>query len=106
MKTVNVNTNIKCLLGLNDPDTADHFAKHLGTKRLVKQTERGIRGSFGGLERTGDMSLRDVNEYKIHPNRLRNYSLGQGVLSLLVHGIPVTEEVQFDSYHKYGGTHW
>jgi type IV secretory pathway TraG/TraD family ATPase VirD4 len=94
-KTVNVNTNVKVLLGLNDPDTADYYAKHLGTKGTTKRTERGKSGAFGALERTGDMSLRDVEEYKVHPNRLRNYSQGVGVLSLLVAGIPVTEEVQF-----------
>ncbi len=98
MKTMNVNTNVKCLLGLNDPDTADYFAKHLGTKHTVKQTERGKAGMFGSLERTGEMSLRDVDEYKVHPNKLRNFSRGQGVLSLLVQGIPVTEEVQFEAY--------
>lgn len=102
MKTVNVNTNVKCLLGLNDPDTADYFAKHMGTKAAVKQTERGRSGMFGRLERTGEMSLRDVDQYKVHPNRLRNYSRGVGVLSLLVHGIPVTEEVQFEAYSADG----
>lgn len=97
-KTINVNTNIKVLLGLNDPDTADYFARHLGTKSFVKSTERAVRGNFGSVERSGDMSLRDVEQYKIHPNRLKNYSQGQGVLSLLVSGIPVVEEVQFQMH--------
>ncbi len=30
-KAINANTNVKCLLGLNDPMTAVFFAKHLGT---------------------------------------------------------------------------
>ncbi len=94
-KTVNVNTNVKVLLGLNDPETADYYAKHIGTKTAAKRTERGKAGAFGSLEMTGDMSIRNVEEYKIHPNRLRNYSQGVGVLSLLVAGIPVTEQVQF-----------
>ncbi|MGZ3748596.1 MAG: type IV secretory system conjugative DNA transfer family protein [Pseudobdellovibrionaceae bacterium] len=98
LKTVNVNTNVKCLLGLNDPDTADYFAKHLGTRTITKQTERGSSGVFGDLERTGEMSLRDADQYKVHPNNLRNYSQGRGVLSLLVNGIPVTEEMQFKAY--------
>jgi len=105
LKTVNVNTNVKCLLGLNDPDTADYFAKHLGTRTITKQTERGRSGVFGGTERTGDMSLRDADQYKVHPNNLRNYSQGRGVLSLLVNGIPVTEEMQFEAYEappKFG----
>jgi type IV secretory pathway TraG/TraD family ATPase VirD4 len=95
-KTVNVNTNVKVLLGLNDPDTADYFARHLGTRSTLKTTERARSGAFGGVERSGEMSLRDVEQYKIHPNRLKNYSQGQGVLSMLVGGISLTEEVQFD----------
>lgn len=95
-KTVNVNTNIKVLMGLNDPDTADYFARHLGTRSTAKTTERAAKGMFGSVEKTGDMSLRDVEQYKIHPNKLKHYSNGQGVLSLLVSGIPVVEEVQFD----------
>jgi type IV secretory pathway TraG/TraD family ATPase VirD4 len=95
-KTVNVNTNVKVLLGLNDPDTADYFAKHLGTRTTQKTTERARIGNFGETEMVGEMSLRDVEQYKVHPNKLKNYSRGQGVLSLLVHGIPVVEEVQFE----------
>lgn len=95
-KIVNVNTNMKCFLGLNDPDTADYFAKHIGTKKTTKHTERGRSGFFGNIDRTGEMSLRDVEEYKISPNRLRNYTQGQGVISLLTtEGKPFSEEVQF-----------
>jgi type IV secretory pathway TraG/TraD family ATPase VirD4 len=37
-KTINVNTNVKVLLGLNDPDTADYMARHLGTRTKQKTT--------------------------------------------------------------------
>ena len=94
-KTVNVNTNIKVLLGLNDPDTADYFARHLGTFTTTKSTERATRAAWGQANKTGDMSMRDVEEYKIHPNRLKAFSNGQGVLSLLIHGEQFAEEVQF-----------
>jgi type IV secretory pathway TraG/TraD family ATPase VirD4 len=95
-KTVNVNTNVKVLLGLNDPDTADYMARHLGTRTKVKTTERAVKSNWGDVETIGEMSLRETENYKIHPNKLKNYSRGQGVLSLLVDGFPFTEEVQFD----------
>ena len=95
-KTINVNTNIKVLLGLNDPDTADYMARHLGTRTKQKSTERATKNNWGDVETSGDMSLREVEQYKIHPNRLKNYSNGVGVISLLIDGYPFVEEVQFD----------
>nr|BFD66930.1 hypothetical protein HAGR004_19520 [Bdellovibrio sp. HAGR004] len=95
-KTINVNTNIKILLGLNDPDTADYLARHIGTRTRQKSTERATKSTWGDVETSGEMSLREVEQYKIHPNRLKNYSNGVGVISLLVDGYPLVEEVQFD----------
>ena len=95
-KTVNVNTNIKVLLGLNDPDTADYMARHLGTKTKQKSTERATKNNWGDVEALGELSLREVEQYKIHPNRLKNYANGMGVISLLVDGYPLIEEVQFE----------
>jgi type IV secretory pathway TraG/TraD family ATPase VirD4 len=94
-KAVHTNTNVKCVLGVNDPDTADFFAKHFGTKDSEKTTERVNRKSFGDLEKTGVMSLRQAEIYKIHPNKLREYSQGQGVLSLINGRHAITEEIQF-----------
>lgn len=95
-KAVHVNTNVKCILGVNDPETSDFFAKHFGTKEAEKTTERVRKTKFfGDMERTGEMSLRATEEYKINPNRLRNYSQGMGVLSFIFDGKPVTEEIQF-----------
>lgn len=93
---INTNTNVKCLLGLNDPVTADFFAKHLGTETEEKWTERAKRNAFfGGTERTGDYSIREVEAYRIHPNRLKNYGRGMGVLHVPTETGNVTEEVQF-----------
>jgi len=94
-KALHTNTNVKCILGINDPESADFFAKHFGTKEVEKTTERAERQWFGSNERTGQMSVRDVEEYKVHPNRLRNFSQGMGVLGLIVDGTPVAEEIQF-----------
>ncbi len=95
-KTVNVNTNTKVLLGLNDPDTADYFARHLGTFTTTKETERASKGMMG-TNKSGEMSLREVEQYRIHPNRLKAFSHGRGVLSVMVAGVQLTEEVQFEA---------
>ncbi len=95
-KTVNTNTNIKCLLGLNDPDTADFFARHIGTSTEEKTTERAKAPFwFGKADRTGDLSIREVEAYKIHPNSLKNFTAGQGVIHLPTTSGNVTEEIQF-----------
>jgi hypothetical protein len=99
-KIVNTNTNVKCLLGLNDPDTAEFFARHLGTYTTEKFTERTEEreGFFStNDERTGMKSVRETEAYKVHPNILKGMSAGQGVLHVPTEQGPMTEEVQFHS---------
>ncbi len=96
---INTNTNVKCLLGLNDPITADFFAKHLGTFTEEKVTERANQnGIFQFREMTGEMSVRDVEAYRIHPNSLKLFTRGKGVIQFhLPEGGDILEEVQFES---------
>ncbi len=94
--SLHTNTNVKCILGVNDPETADFFAKHFGTRKSEKKTERAeAKPYWGDFERTGHMSVRDVEEYKIDPNNLRNYSRGMGAISMIVEGQVIAEEIQF-----------
>ena len=99
-RIINANTNVKCLLGLNDPDTADFFARHLGTQTAEKATERAKgKNLFGESLRTGDYSLRDVEAYKIHPNELKNFTRGKGVLHMPgLHG-NISEVIYFEPFH-------
>ncbi len=93
---IHTNTNVKCLLGLNDPKTAEFFAKHIGTVTADKLTEKEEnRNLFGVRRKTGDLSMRQVEEFIIHPNRLKNYTAGLGVLHLPGPNGNATEEVQF-----------
>lgn len=92
---IHTNTNIKCVLGVNDPITADFFAKHFGTRETVEATERAKHNLFGELERSGDLNVRHSEAYKIHPNRLKNFSQGLGVFSFIHNRHQITEEVQF-----------
>lgn len=95
-RIVNTNTNVKCLLGLNDPDTADFYARHIGTRTAEKVTERARdEGFLIGRTRTGEMSVREVESYKIHPNDLKNFTRGRGVLHVPTPSGNVTEVVQF-----------
>ncbi|MGK5090267.1 TraM recognition domain-containing protein [Bdellovibrionota bacterium FG-2] len=89
-------TNVKCILGLNDPNSAEVMAKHMGTQSAPKSTERHQTDLFGATSATGELSMREVEEYKVHPNRLKNYSKGQGVLHVSTKLGNVTEEVQFE----------
>lgn len=93
---VNTNTNVKCILGLNDPETADFYARHFGTTTSQKLTEQ-VReiGWFRNKEETGRGSMREVEEYKIHPNVLKQLYQGDGVLHLPTERGTVTERIKF-----------
>jgi len=97
-KIVNTNSNVKCLLGLNDPDTAEFFARHLGTETTEKFTERveEREGFFSKKEeKTGMKSMRETESYKVHPNILKSLTSGKGVLHVPTEYGSVTEEIQF-----------
>ncbi len=94
-KAIVTNTNVKCVLGVNEPETAEFFAKLFGTIASTKTTERAEKRIFGDVEFSGQMSVRDVEQYRIHPNRLKAFAKGQGVISFMANGRPIIEEVQF-----------
>ncbi len=93
---INTNTNVKCVLGLNDPETADFYARHFGTKTIEKMTEQVQEsGWFRKKEETGKGSMREVEEYKVHPNVLKELYEGNGVLHLPTRNGTVTERIKF-----------
>lgn len=94
-KAIVTNTNVKCVLGVNDPETAEFFAKLFGTEKAKKTTERAEKKFLSEMEMSGFMSVRDVEQYRIHPNRLKTFSRGQGVLSFMSDGESIVEEIQF-----------
>ncbi|HXH76682.1 MAG TPA: TraM recognition domain-containing protein [Bacteriovoracaceae bacterium] len=97
-KSVMTNTNIKCILGLNDPETADYFAKHMGTfteEKLTEQVEE--EGFFKHQKATGRGSMREVESYKVHPNDLKRFTRGRGVLHVPTGRGNVTEVIQFQT---------
>lgn len=100
---VNTNTNIKCIMGLNDPETADFYARHLGTFSTQKMTEQVEEtGIFKRKENTGRGSMREVESYKVHPNVLKELFNGRGVLHVPTSRGSVTEVIQFQSISRGG----
>ena len=74
------NTNIKVIMRSNDPDSAEHFAKMIGTKTIEKATDRSTR-TFFGSQKTGDQSIRETEEYLFHPNLFKSeLERGEGVV--------------------------
>lgn len=61
------NTNNKIILNVNDPESAEFFAKYTGTKTEEKTTERRTQGVIGHTD-TGEQSVRDVEAFVVHPN--------------------------------------
>lgn len=81
--TIQVNSNIKVFMRGNDPASAEYFSKLVGTVQSTKSTERAKRGLFGDTERTGDTSVREVEEFVVHPNYFkRELGIGEGIMIL------------------------
>ena len=76
------NTNIKVIMRSNDPDSAEQFAKIIGTKAAEKTTSRRSKRLFGSKD-TGEQSVREVEEYVCHPNTFKSgLGRGEGILVL------------------------
>ena len=100
-KSVMTNTNVKCILGLNDPDTADFFARHIGTIEQEKLTEQADGTIWGEPQKTGMLSVRKVEAFKISPNDLKDLNNGRGVIHLPSKKSAISEEMQFQSFQDY-----
>lgn len=78
--TIQTNSNLKVFMRTNEPESAEYFSRLVGTKTGVKTTERQKKG-FIGSERTGEGSVRDVEEFIYHPNIFkRDLGVGEAVL--------------------------
>lgn len=78
--TILSNTNLKIIMRGNDPDSAEYFAKVIGTKKGTKVTERQKAGSLGS-SKTGDGSIRETEEFSFHPNLFkRELGVGEAVV--------------------------
>ena len=71
------NTNIKIVMRMNDPDTCDHFASTFGTTTTTKTTDK-----IAENKKTGDGTIRDVEQFNFHPNVFKKFGLGEGIISV------------------------
>lgn len=82
MNTILTNSNLKVFMRTNEPESASYFSEVIGTCEGSKVTERQKQSLFGS-EKTGDGSVRDVEEFKFHPNIFKQtMGIGEAVIIL------------------------
>ena len=64
---------------IKDPNTAEYLAKVFGTR-----TNQKITKQFDQKSKTGKGSIREVEEYIVHPNELKNLKTGEIYCQLLL----------------------
>jgi type IV secretory pathway TraG/TraD family ATPase VirD4 len=76
MIKLNENTASKVVFQVQDSNDAQWFAGLLGTKTIEKETSQREQGLFFDRD-TGMKSIREVEEYIVHPNTLKNLRTGE-----------------------------
>ncbi len=80
--TIMTNANLKVFMRTNEPESAEYFSATIGTLTTAKVTERQKSGPLGSTK-TGEGSVRDVEEFKFHPNVFKQeLGVGEGVVIL------------------------
>lgn len=77
---LNENTATKVVFQVQDSDDAQWFCGLLGTQKVEKETHQAEEGFFFGDTKTGMKSVREVEEYVVHPNELKSLKMGQALL--------------------------
>jgi len=102
---VTTNTNIKIVMRNNDPDTAEFFANSFGTTTSSKETERVSRGLLGRTK-TGELSVRAVEEYLFHPNIIKSELMtGEAIVSLPYFEGVKTKRIKFTPFPDIAPKH-
>jgi type IV secretory pathway TraG/TraD family ATPase VirD4 len=82
-RQVRDNTRWKIALFENDPDHLEKVARSYGTRTAFKKTVRFSVGPLLTFLNSGEVSNREVEEFVLHPNALKNLApQGQGYLLL------------------------
>lgn len=76
---MNENTANKIVFQVQDSEDVEWFCSLLGTKKTTKETHQAEDGFFGDTK-TGMKSVREVEEYVVHPNEIKKLKLGQALL--------------------------
>jgi type IV secretory pathway TraG/TraD family ATPase VirD4 len=73
---IEANSNTVIVSGVKSSEDAEYFAGMLGTRTVKKETAQ-VEEGFLAPKRTGMKSIRDVEEYVVHPNRLKDLQQGE-----------------------------
>lgn len=93
--TIQTNSNLKVFMRTNEPETAEYFSRLIGTQGGVKKTERQKKAMIGH-ERTGEASVRDVEEFIYHPNIFkRELGTGDAVIVVPFNDGSLTTQLKF-----------
>ncbi|MGZ3807082.1 MAG: type IV secretory system conjugative DNA transfer family protein, partial [Bacteriovorax sp.] len=76
---MNENTANKVVFQVQDSEDVEWFCSLLGTRKTTKETHQAEDWLFGD-RKTGAKSVREVEEYVIHPNEIKKLKLGQALL--------------------------
>ena len=89
------NSNIKIFMRNTDPESAEYFSSLIGTRKTQKITERHKR-TWMQERSTGDQSVREVDEFIIHPNRFKkDMGTGEAVMVVPLFDYSKTLDVEF-----------
>ncbi len=81
------NSATKIVMRINDPDSADYFARSFGTRIQQKVTHKITNAEDIDLvETSGEGSLREVHQFRASPDLLKTLPTGVGAV-LIAHGI-------------------
>lgn len=84
LSQVTDNSATKIILRVNDPDSAEFFARTFGTRLYQKVTYKG-EGQDEEMEGTGDGTFREAHQFRASPDLIKTLPTGQGVV-LIAHG--------------------
>ena len=80
------NSGTKIVLRINDPDTAEYFAKSFGTKLINKLTQRITKTDVNlEGELVGEGSSREAHQFRASPDLLKTLPTGMAAV-LIAHG--------------------
>lgn len=73
---IEANSNTVIVSGVKSSEDAEYFAGILGTRTVQKETVQAKDDFFGTIT-TGMKSIRETEEYVVHPNRLKDLHQGE-----------------------------
>lgn len=74
---IEANSGTVIVSGVKHPDDAEYYAGLLGTRTTTKQTIQKEAHLFFMDRETGMKTVRDVEEFVLHPNRIKELDRGE-----------------------------